>query len=252
MVRGGQSWTRSSILMRAVSLAAIVAAAVAMVDVREAAASIKVAGDANAPVLRVDRGGFAEVDWTTNSGDRRSLLISPGGSLTYGGRLPGYDVSEPAAVSLPFAIAVKRTPDGALWALQAWRRLARGPLELRFSRWRGIPTLLTLHAVCCRWGGENVQGQASFQGRPIFGSRSTAQGAPLDPFGRNVYLDSYRGGQWTRMMGILTHRRTGFFSLWIRRYWAGSRYRGVISGPNWGWTLAPDAAAETRSALRSN
>ena len=239
---------RGSILMRAVSLAAILAAAVAFVD-REAAASIKLAADAHDPVLRVDGGGFAEVGWTTSWGERRSLLISPGGSLTYGGRLPGYDVSKPAASALPFAITVKQTPDGAFWALQAWRRLARGPLELRFSRWRGIPTLLTLRAVCCKWGGENVRGEASFHGRPIFGWRSTPQGVPLDSLGRNVYLDSYRAGRWTRMMGILTNRPTGFFSLWIRRHWQGSSYRGVISGPNLGWTLAPDAAAVTPSAL---
>jgi hypothetical protein len=144
--------------------------------------------------------------------------------------------------------ALRRTPDGALWALQVWRRLARGSVELRFSRWRGDPTQLTLRTVCCKWGGENVQGQASFQGRPIYGQRSTLQGVPLDPFGRNVYLDSYRGGSWVRMMGILTNRPTGAFSLWIRSYWQGSRYRGAISGPNWGWTLAPDAAAQTASS----
>ena len=57
------------------------------------------------------------------------------------------------------------------------------------------------------------------------------------------------------MMGILTNRPTGFLSLWIRAYWQGTRYRGAISGPNWGWTLAPDAAAEavsTRAASKSS
>jgi hypothetical protein len=83
----------------------------------EAAASIKVAGDGRDPVLRVDRAGYAEVDWTSSGGERRSLLVSPSGSVTYGGRLPGSDVSAPAAVQIPFAIVVKRTPDGALWAL---------------------------------------------------------------------------------------------------------------------------------------
>jgi hypothetical protein len=97
-------------------------------------------------------------------------------------------------------------------------------------------------------GWREYPGKASFQGRPIFGQHSTAQGDPLDAFGRNVYLDSYRDNGWMRMMGILTNRPTGFFSLWIRSYWQGSRYRGAIIGPNWGWTLARDAAAETVSA----
>ena len=101
--------------------------------------------------------------------------------------------------------------DGKLWALQTWRRLAHGPVELRFSRWHGSPTALTLHAVCCKWGGENIEGTASFQGRPIYGEHATPQGVPLDDLGRNVYLDSYRGTGWMRMMGILTNRPTGSF-----------------------------------------
>ena len=230
------------------SAGAFLAAMAALAAVDRADASIKVAGDGRDAILRVDGAGFAEVDWTAADGARRSLVVSPGGSLTYGGRLAGGDVSAPAAVPLPFAVVVRRTPDGALWALQAWRRLARGPVELRFSRWRGDPTRLTLRAICCKWGGERIQGEASFQGRPIYGQHSTLQGVPLDPFGRNVYLDSYRPSGWTRMMGILANRPTGFFSLWIRGYWQGSRYRAAMIGPNWGWTLAPDAQAEAPSA----
>jgi hypothetical protein len=52
------------------------------------------------------------------------------------------------------------------------------------------------------------------------------------------------------MMGILTNRPRGSFSLWIRNYWQGTRYRGAIIGPNWGWTLAPDAQAEATTSLR--
>jgi hypothetical protein len=216
----------------------------------EAAASIKVTGDAHDALLRVDSAGNAEVDWTT-SGEHRSLLVSPSGAVTYGGRLASNDASAATTAQIPFAVVVRRTPDGALWALQTWQRLAGGPVELRFSRWRGEPTRLTLRAVCCKWGGENIKGEASFQGRPIYGQRSTLQGAPLDPLGRNVYLDSYQGENWTRMMGILANRPTGSFSLWIRSSWQGTRYRGAIIGPNWGWTLAPDAEAETASVRGS-
>jgi hypothetical protein len=237
-------WRRTALLLA--GLACLLASLTA---VGEASASIKVADDVRSATLRVDGGGSAEIDWTTANGEHRSLLVAPGGAVTYDGRLSGADVSLPVtSPRIPFAVALRRTPDGTLWALQTWRRLARGPVELRFSRWHGSPTALTLNAVCCKWGGENIQGTASFQGRPIYGEHATPQGVPLDDLGRNVYLDSYRGTGWMRMMGILTNRPTGSFSLWIRSTWQGSRYRGAIIGPNWGWTLAPDAAAEAASS----
>ena len=124
----------------------VVAAALAVAG--GASASIKITGDARTASLRVDATGAAEVSWVTAAGDRRSLLVLPSGSLVYGGRLSGADVSRPASdVRIPFAVAVRKTPDGALWALQSWRRLIRGPVELRFARWSGEPTQLTLRAV---------------------------------------------------------------------------------------------------------
>lgn len=214
-----------------------------------ASASIKIAGDARDPVLRVDAAGDAEVSWTTPSGGHESLLISKDGSLRYGGTLPSADVSRPTgSVTLPWQVAVRQTPDGSFYALQSWRRLATGPMELRFSRWKGAPTTLTLRTVCCKWGHENVEGAATFHGKGIFGFHSTSAGNPLDPYGRNVYLDSFHAGRWNRMMGILTHAPVGSFSLWIRPEWLGTQYRGTIDGPNWGWTLGPDAEATAASS----
>jgi hypothetical protein len=223
-----------------------IAAALAAVP---ALASVEVAVDPQGgESVRVDSAGNAEVSWTAADGSRHSLVISRDGSLRYGG-VSGADVSHPATdVAIPWAVVVRQTSDGRFYALQLWRRLDNGPVELRFSRWTGEPTKLTLHAVCCKWGHENVVGNASFHGRPIYGFKATPQGSPLDPYGRNVYLDSFRGGRWDRMMGILTHRPTGSFSLWIRPSWAGSQYRGTIPGPNWGWMLGPDAFAETGSS----
>jgi hypothetical protein len=236
---------RVAFLSAALFAAAAVAAA-------SAPASIEVAVDPRGGAsLRVDATGNAEVRWTAADGTHRSLLVGRDGSLRYGG-LSGSDVSHPAAgVSIPWTVAVRQTPDGRFYALQAWRRLVHGPVELRFSRWEGAPTKLTLRTVCCKWGHENVVGSASFHGRPIYGYKSTRQGNPLDPYGRNVYLDSYRGGRWERMMGILTNRPAGSFSLWIRPEWAGGGYRGTIPGPNWGWTLGPDAFAQAGSSQSS-
>jgi hypothetical protein len=210
-----------------------------------------VAANARHARLRVTAGGTAEIDWRTAGGRRRSVVVYPSGRLRFGAHLRGRNVARVAAgVAIPLARVVRRTPDGRLWALQAWRRLPGGPVELRFSRWRGAPTSLTLDAVCCKWRTENVVGRATFHGRPIYGFSSTRYGVPLDAFGRNVYLDTYRGGRWRRMMGILTHRPTGRFSLWIRRPWLGAGYRGTMIGPNWGWTLGPDARAQTASSHR--
>jgi hypothetical protein len=215
------------------------------------AASILVAENAHDEALRVDLAGNAEVSWIASDGERHSLVVARSGALQIGGRLVGADASRAiATVAVPLLQTIRQGRDGTFYALQAWQRLPGAPVELRFSRWRGLPTQLTLQAICCKWGSENIQGTATFHGRAIFGNHSTPKGVPLDPFGRNVYLDSYRGDRWQRMMGILTHRPTGFFSLWIRHFWLGSQYRGTMIGPNWGWTLAPDAEAEARSSRR--
>jgi len=232
-------------MQRPVLLAVLVAALLAPAS---ASASLKVASWARHPTLKVGANGAAEVDWTSH-GRRHSVVIYRSGALRYGTHVKGRDVSFPTtAVSIPMALAVRQTPNGSYWGLQAWRRLRTGPLELRFSRWKGTPTLLTLGAVCCKWRSENIVGQATFHGKPIFGRHATRTGVPLDKFGRNVYLDTFRGSAWRRMMGILTHRNTGRFSLWIRPHWRGTAYRGTIIGPNWGWTLGPDAQAQTQSS----
>src|ERR671930_1490381 len=192
----------------------------ALVVPGRAAASIMVASWARTPTLKVMAGGAAEVDWTSG-GRRHSVVIYRNGARRYGAHLKGRDVSFPTtAVSVPLALAVRQTPNGSFWALQAWRRLRTGPLELRFSRWQGVATTLTLQAVCCKWRSENVAGQATFHGRPIFGHHATSTGVPLDKYGRNVYLDTLRNGAW----------------------------RGMIIGPNWGWTLGPDAQAVTHTS----
>jgi hypothetical protein len=231
--------------MRQVIVALIAAAVVAPTP---AGASIMVASWARNPTLKVVAGGAAEVDWTA-AGARHSVVIFRNGTRRYGLHLKGRDVSFPTtAVSIPMALAVRQAANGDYWGLQAWRRLRPGPLELRFSRWKGAPTVLTLGAVCCKWRSENVVGQATFHGRAIYGYHATRTGVPLDKYGRNVYLDTLRGGGWRRMMGILTHRPTGRFSLWIRPNWLGADYRGTIIGPNWGWTLGPDAQAVTHTS----
>lgn len=213
-------------------------------------ASIKIAANAHDASLRVNAKGVATILWTTAGGKRRSAIVAPSGRTTWDRAARGKDAThETDEASLPMLVELRKGPSGRFFALQSWRRLKGGPVELRFSRWRGAPTKLPIRAVCCKWRSEMVKGRATFHGRPIYGYSFTPQGVPLDKYGRNVYIDFMKAGKWHRAMGILTHRPTGRFSLWIRKYWRGSAYRARMIGPNWGRTLAPDAQGWTKSVL---
>jgi len=135
-----------------VALASSAIAGAALVSA--ASASVEVAVDAHDATLRVDAAGDAQVSWISSGGRRRTLVVARDGSLHFGEALAGSDVSHPTeAVNLPWAAAIRQTPDGTFYALQAWQRLDSGPTELRFSRWQGAP----------------VVGKASFHGKPIYG-----------------------------------------------------------------------------------
>jgi hypothetical protein len=150
--------------------------------------------------------------------------------------MKGRDVSSrTGAVRIPLKRVLKRTPDGAFWALQSWKRCGR--VELHFSRWRGAPTRLTAVARCCRGGREIVRGDVTFHRRPVFRAK--------------VYLDCFacrlNPKGWARF-AVRTTRRNGSYSVRIRPAWSGRRYRATVVGPNFGWTRAPDARAGTPSA----
>src|SRR5262249_22061984 len=134
-----------------------------------AGASVEVAVGVRVASLRIDAAGDAEVAWVAPDGQRRSLVVSRDGKLHFGGVLSGPDVSHPVATTqVPWPVEERETSDGRYYALQAWQRLDNGPLELRFSRWQGEPTRLSLKSVCCKWGSLNIEGTATFHGRPIY------------------------------------------------------------------------------------
>jgi len=111
-----------------------------------AGASITLATNAQRFVLRVDARGYAAVSFVER-GARRTILVPPRGRVLPGGRITGRDVSRAtSAVNLPFRQILRRTADGRYWALQTWRPQKGGPVELRFSRWRGAPTKVELAA----------------------------------------------------------------------------------------------------------
>jgi hypothetical protein len=212
-----------------------------------AAGSITVATNVQRPALRVDAKGNAEVSWTAG-GRSQYLLVPPTGRFLPGGRLPGPDVSHATtSVALPYRRVLRQTPDGRLWALQTWQVAFSKAVELRFSRWRGTPTQVTL-AAALSWKTELLQGRATFQGRPVTGTSPTNAGTPILLAG---FFDCSGCGApgWVRW-GAKRTAANGSFAITVPLSRRGSQYRVSITGPNRGATLAPDASAVTPSALK--
>ena len=161
---------------------------------------------------------------------------------------------------LAMVVAACKAPDGSYWALQSWQR---GLPLLGFKPWRPGQTAYELHVS--HWSGDlpqltvgvhwtyghsaiGVFGQFLYQGKPVYGFKSTAEGNPLGRYERNVYIDThnsvYGDGFW-RESGILTHNPSGTFchsfvpqkpfpgypSQDTRPPAPGDQYRFTIMGP---------------------
>ena len=202
------------------------------------------------PTLKVNKKGQALVEYTTEQGLRRHVLMwgavnanAPSREVTqvrfrrdFSGGLATYK----RAVWKRFANACRRydgpalayfvagckAPDGSYWALQSWQR--RLPLlgfdpwlaiqddyELHLSHWSGPLPVLEAH-VNWTYGlqFQGVFGRLSYLGQPVFGFSSSSEGNPRDRYSRNVYIDTFNsayGPGWKRESGILTHQNTGTF-----------------------------------------
>jgi hypothetical protein len=200
-------------------------------------ASIYIGTSPARATLGVDSSGAAVVAWT-QGGARQAVTVPARGQLFHGGSL-SHDVSRPAPKGgIANALVVRRTPDGRLWALQAWPQTPDGPIDLHLARWKGAPTALTL-----AYDGSNLNGRATFQGKPVTGTSSTLEGKRLRIY---VYLDCTgcpgAGAGWKRMLGVAP-KADGSFSAFVKPEWKGKRYRALVAGPNIGTTFAPDAQA---------
>ncbi len=153
-------------------------------------------------------------------------------------------VAPSTAVALPFRRVLRQTPDGRLWALQAWRVQPGAPVELRFSRWRGPPPKVTA-ASKPRFGGELISGRATFTGRAVPLFSPTPEGKRIRSY---AYVDRATSAGWSRIAGSAT-RANGSFSLFVPASKLGLRYRVVLPGPNIGTTLAPDVASAAVAQL---
>jgi hypothetical protein len=146
---------------------------------------------------------------------------------------------------LPFLVVACDAPDGSHWALQSWNRLqpnfggTSAAWELQASHWRGdLPKL----DVWVDWasGGryEQLFGRYTYLGEPVHGFHTTSGGAPLDTYGRNVYLDvldSGYGSGWHRENSFVAHNPTGAFCYTLyphgRTPTSGREYRLTAQGP---------------------
>jgi hypothetical protein len=149
-------------------------------------------------------------------------------------------------------------PDGSFWALQRWQRelpdygLTPSPSqavwELRLSHWTGPLPLLTIHLDWAYRRYDHLFGSLTYLGQPVYGFGSTAGGAPLDGFGRNIYvdtLDSAYGSGWLRENSFLSHRGSGTFCYGFyphgdRPAGKGTSYRATAIGPG----VTPDVMWE--------
>jgi len=128
---------------------------------------------------------------------------------------------------LAFLVTACKAPDGSYWALQSWQTplpdLGFAPwlpqlsaYELHVSHWTGTLAELQLWTNWVYSGRfHDLFGRATYLGQPIYGFHTTRYGAPLDGFGRLVYLDTLNapayGSGWRRENSFVTHKPTGVF-----------------------------------------
>ncbi len=151
---------------------------------------------------------------------------------------------------LAWLVAACKAPDGSYWALQSWQRALpnyglppatslQAAWELRLSHWRGPVAELQVDLGWAYRRFHQIFGRLTYRGRPVHGFRVTPRGAPLDDYGRNVYLDTFDsayGPGWRRENSFLTHVGTGgfcygFYPHGDRPSGQGVRYRATVVGP---------------------
>jgi hypothetical protein len=239
-------------------LLALVVAAV--VGAAPASASVILSRNVSRPTLAIDRHGHAHVSYVRAG---RKLTVSAWGAIN--ARTPsetrpqvkfkirygqgGKGVCRPYdGPALDWLVKACKAPDGSYWALQAWRRLVpnhggkTGDLELHLSHWRGALAQLTIYQNWVEKKYRHIFGTLTYDGVGVFGYSNTAQGNPLDGYGRNIYVDTFDsayGKGWRRANSFLTHRVGntpgsfcyGFFPFGGHPSGDGTKYRATVNGP---------------------
>jgi hypothetical protein len=216
--------------------------------------------NASRVTLAIDRHGRAHVGYS--SGGRRVALVAWGAinartpsrsrpqvrfRIRYGVR--GGGVCRPYdGPPLAWLIQACKAPDGSYWALQSWQRLkpnyggTTGAWELHLSHWRGPLAQLVIDQNWAYHSYRHIFGRLTYRGVGVYGYSATAHGAPLDSYGRNIYVDTFDsayGKGWHRENSFLTHHRGqtlgdfcyGFFPHFGHPAGQGTKYRATAEGP---------------------
>jgi hypothetical protein len=159
---------------------------------------------------------------------------------------------------LAWMVTACTAPDGSYWAVQSWQRLlpdygvkptpTQAAWEVHLSHWIGPLPSLTVNTDWAWHQWDHLFGSYTYGDNAVFGFKSTAVGAPLDTFGRNLYVDTFDskyGPGWVRENSFLTHTKTGVFCYSFNPHGAhpagnGLKYRATILGPG----VTPDVMWE--------
>ena len=173
--------------------------------------------------------------------------------------------------ALAYLVTACKAGDGTYWALQAWQQELPDlgvpawlpkqlSVDLELSHFTTGDTIAKLE-VHTDWvntqRAHHVFGQLTYAGYPVYGFSTTAQGAPLDGYGRLVFLDTYNsalGPGWERENSFVAQKSTGAFcygfyprppypgypDVGTRPPADGERYRLSVIGPG----VSPDIAYE--------
>ena len=149
---------------------------------------------------------------------------------------------------LAWLLKACKAPDGSYWALQSWVRLKpnyggkTGATELHLSHWRGPLAVLTVYQNWAEAKYRHMFGRLTYKGRGVYGFKATSDGAPLDGYERNIYVDTFDsayGTGWHRENSFLAHHRGktlgdfcyGFFPHGSHPAGQGTKYRATAEGP---------------------
>jgi hypothetical protein len=156
--------------------------------------------------------------------------------------------------ALAWQVAACKAPDGSYWAAQAWQRALpdlgltpsapQSVWELHLSHWTGAAPVLSINLDWSYRKYVHLFGTYTYGGVAEYGFQSTEAGAPLDTYGRNIYVDTFNsayGAGWMRENSFLTHGPKGsfcygFYTHGNRPIGAGTKYRATVIGPG----VAPD------------
>jgi hypothetical protein len=170
----------------------------------------------------------------------------------------GFSCPNYTGPQLAWMVAACTAPDGSYWAVQSWQRLlpdygltptpTQAAWEVHLSHWTGALPELKIQTDWAWHQWDHIFGSYTYDGTPVFGFKSTSVGAPLDSFGRNVYVDTYDskyGPGWTRENSFLTHTGDGVFCYSFNPHGEhpagnGLKYRATILGPG----VTPDVMWE--------